>query len=54
MSAAAGRPPVAAVEAMYQFVLWLVPVLDGMPRSRKFLLGDRVSWFVSCLFFGFS
>lgn len=38
----AARPNVSAVEAMYQFVLWLVPVLDGMPRSQKFLLGDRI------------
>lgn len=42
MNAPAARQNVAAVEAMYQFVLWLVPVLDGMPRSQKFLLGDRI------------
>lgn len=40
--APAGRQNVAAVEAMYQFVLWLVPVLEGLPRSQKFLLGDRI------------
>ncbi len=33
---------VAALETMYQFVLWLVPVLDGLPRSQKFQLGDRL------------
>lgn len=27
---------------MYQFILWLIPVLEGMPRSQKFLLADRV------------
>jgi hypothetical protein len=42
MSSTAVRPNVSAVEAMYQFVRWLVPVLDGMPRSQKFLLGDRI------------
>ena len=32
----------AALEAHYQFVLWLVPALERFPRSQKFLLGDRV------------
>jgi hypothetical protein len=36
------RPNVAAVEAMYQLVLWLIPVLDGLPRRQKFQLGDRL------------
>lgn len=27
---------------MYQFILWLIPVLNGLPRSQKFLLGDRI------------
>ena len=31
-----------ALEAMYQLVKWLVPSLDRFPRSRKFLLGDRI------------
>ena len=31
-----------ALEAHYRFTLWLVPVLDRFPRSRKFLLGDRM------------
>ncbi len=31
-----------ALEATYQFLLWLVPTLDKFPRSQKFLLGDRL------------
>ena len=31
-----------ALEAMYQFVQWLVPTLEKFPRSQKFLLGDRL------------
>lgn len=31
-----------ALEAMYQFLLWLVPTLEKFPRSQKFLLGDRL------------
>jgi hypothetical protein len=27
---------------MYRFVLWLVPTLEGFPRSQRFLLGDRM------------
>jgi hypothetical protein len=36
------RPNVAAVEACYQLVLWLIPVLDSLPRRQKFQLGDRL------------
>lgn len=36
------RPNVAAVESCYQFLRWLIPVLDGMPRRQKYQLGDRV------------
>lgn len=36
------RQNVAAVESMYQFLLWLIPMLDSLPRSQKFLLGDRI------------
>ena len=25
-----------------QFLLWLVPTVEGFPRSQKFLLGDRI------------
>ena len=31
-----------ALEAMYQFILWLVPAVDKFPRARKFTLGDRI------------
>lgn len=32
----------AALEAHYQFIAWLVPVLEKFPRSQKFTLGDRM------------
>jgi len=31
-----------ALEAMYRFVLWLVPTVEKFPRRQKFLLGDRL------------
>jgi hypothetical protein len=31
-----------AIEAMYQFMLWLVPTVEKFPRSQKFLIGDRI------------
>ena len=31
-----------ALERMYQFIVWLVPTLQKLPRSQKFLLGDRI------------
>jgi hypothetical protein len=31
-----------AVEAHFQFQLWLVPAVEKFPRSQKFLLGDRI------------
>lgn len=31
-----------ALERHYQFVLWLIPMLEKMPRAQKFLLGDRL------------
>ena len=31
-----------ALEAMYQFLLWLIPAVEKFPRSQKFLLGDRI------------
>jgi hypothetical protein len=31
-----------ALEKMYQFMLWLIPTVDKMPRSQKFTLGDRI------------
>lgn len=30
------------LEKMYQFLLWLVPTVDKMPRTQKFTLGDRI------------
>jgi hypothetical protein len=27
---------------MYQFLIWLVPTIDKLPRSQKFILGDRI------------
>jgi len=38
----AARATGPALEAMYQFLLWLVPTLEKFPRSQKFLLGDRL------------
>ena len=34
--------PTTALEAHYQFLLWLVPTLEKFPRSQKFLLADRI------------
>ena len=31
-----------ALEAMYQYLLWLIPTIDKFPRSQKFVLGDRI------------
>jgi hypothetical protein len=31
-----------APEAMYGVLLWLIPTIDGFPRSQKFVLGDRI------------
>ncbi len=31
-----------ALEKAFQFVVWLVPVLEKFPRSQKFLLADRM------------
>lgn len=32
----------AALEAHYQFLLWLGPTLEKFPRDKKFMLGDRI------------
>jgi hypothetical protein len=37
-----GRTNVAAVVACYQLLLWLIPVLDALPRKKKLQLGDKV------------
>ncbi len=39
-----------ALEAMFRFALWLVPIVEHFPRSQKFLLGDRMqSTALDCL-----
>ena len=38
----ADRATGPALEAMYRFVLWLVPTIEKFPRSQRFLLGDRI------------
>jgi len=38
----AARVTGPSIEAMYRFLLWLVPTVEGFPRSQKFLLGDRI------------
>ena len=42
LSRANARQTGPALEAHYQFILWLVPTLERFPRSQKFLLGDRI------------
>ena len=32
----------AAIEAHYQFLLWLGPALENFPKNQKFTLGDRI------------
>lgn len=31
-----------ALEKMYQFMLWLTPTVEKMPRAQKFTVGDRI------------
>lgn len=31
-----------ALEAAYQFILWLIPTVEKFPRNQKFQLGDRI------------
>jgi len=38
----AARRSGPALEAMFRFIVWLIPTLDKLPRSQKFLLGDRI------------
>lgn len=38
---ASGRGGVALEKAML-YLTWLIPVLEGFPRSQRFLLGDRL------------
>lgn len=38
----AARRTGPALEAMYRFILWVVPTVEKLPRSQKYLLGDRI------------
>ena len=31
-----------AIEAHYQFLAWLVPTIEKLPKSHKFTIGDRI------------
>ena len=31
-----------AIEAHFQFLIWLIPTVEKFPRAQKFLLGDRI------------
>ena len=42
MAESSNRQGGPALEAMYQFLLWLIPAVEKFPRSQKFLLGDRI------------
>jgi hypothetical protein len=43
----AARRTGPALEAMYRFVLWLIPAVEKFPRSQKFLLGLEIHAFAS-------
>ena len=32
----------AAIEAHYQFLVWLMPTVGKFPRSQKFTVGERI------------
>ena len=36
------KPTGPAVEAHYQFLLWLIPTIERFPKSHKFVFGDRI------------
>ena len=42
MEGSSQAEPTTALEAHYQFLLWLIPTLEKFPRNQKFLLGDRI------------
>ena len=42
MAESSARQGGPALEAMYRFLLWLIPAVEKFPRSQKFLLGDRI------------
>lgn len=31
-----------AIEAHFQFLLWLIPAVEKFPRAQRFLLGDCI------------
>jgi len=33
---------VDAVTKLYDFLLWMIPKIEKFPRSKKFVLGDRI------------
>jgi hypothetical protein len=32
----------AAIEAHYQFLAWLLPTIEKIPKSHKVTIGDRI------------
>jgi hypothetical protein len=42
MAESSSRQGGPALEAMYRFLLWLIPAVEKFPRAQKFLLGDRI------------
>jgi hypothetical protein len=32
----------AAIESHYQFLTWLAPTIEKLPKSHKFTVGDRI------------
>ena len=42
-----------ALEAHFQFLMWLIPAVEKFPRTQKFLLGDRIqTWRLRSAIFG--
>lgn len=41
-TAPASRKTGVALEAMNNFIRWLIPTVERFPKSQKFLLGDRI------------
>ena len=41
-SAGGARETGRSLDGHYRFILWLIPALARLPRSQKFLLGDRI------------
>jgi hypothetical protein len=38
----ASRASGPALEAMFRFIVWVVPTVEKFPRGQRFLLGDRI------------